>query len=96
MSITEKLSIDVLRTVQKLFLTKKFPECGSEVVDRTNLKVLYSTGERGDTKLFSFSVGYFEDGILVKKTKVFHLEDASDFLELDLTKNIEGLFLKNW
>lgn len=96
MSIAEKLSIDVLRTVKNLFISKKFPECGSEVVDRTNLKVLYSTGEHGDTKLFSFSVGYFEDGILVKKTKVFHLEDASDFLELDLTKNIEGLFLKNW
>lgn len=96
MSIGEKLSMDVLRTVKNLFISKKFPECGSEVVDRTNLKVLYSTGERGDTKLFSFSVGYFEDGILVKKTSVFHLEDASDLLRLDLTKNIEGLFLKNW
>ena len=96
MSIAEKLSKDVLKTVKNLLLSKKFPECGSEVVDRTNLKVLYSTGERGDTKLFSFSVGYFEDGVLVKKTKVFHLEDASDFLELDLTKNIEGLFLKGW
>lgn len=96
MSIAERLSIEVLRTAKNLFISKKFPECGSEVVDNTNLKVLYSTGECGDTKLFSFSVGYYEKGFLVKKTSVFHLKDASDFLELDLTKTIEGLFLKGW
>ena len=92
----KNLESEVLKTVKNLFLTKSFPSCGPVHVPGTDLKVLYSVAEciteYGSSKLFSFSLGYYKFGILVDRTSEhFHLKDASDFLDLDLTKTIEDL-----
>ena len=91
----KKLESKVLKVIRNLFKTEKFPSCGSEAVDGTNLKVMYSCAESADKNLFSFSIGYFKNGALIARTeKCFHLEDGSDFLDLDLSKTIEDLILK--
>ena len=81
-----------------MFITKSFPSCDSVHVPGTDLKVSYSVAEcitdTGSEKLFSFSLRYFKNGILVDRTDIFHLKDASDFLDLDLAKIIEDLILK--
>lgn len=96
---TKNLESEVLKTVKNLFLTKSFPSCDSVHVPGTDLKVLYSVAEcitdTGSEKLFSFSLGYYKFGIIVDRTEIFHLKDASDFLDLDLTKTIEDLIIKS-
>lgn len=95
---TKNLESKVLKTIKNLYITKSFPSCASVPVEGTNLKVSYSVGEHiseyGSSKLFSFSIIYFKNGILVTKTPVFHLNDAGDFLDLNLTKIINDLILK--
>lgn len=45
-------------------------------------------------KTISFSLGYFKFGIIVDRTSIFHLKDAGDFLDLDLSKTIKDLISK--
>lgn len=94
----KNLETEVLKTVKNLFLTKSFPSCGPVHVPGTDLKVLYSVAEcitdTESEKLFSFSLGYYKFGIIVDRSEHFHLKDASDFLDLDLSKTIEDLISK--
>lgn len=94
----KNLESEVLKTIKNLFLTKSFPSCDSVHVPGTDLKVSYSVAEcitdSNSEKLFSFSLRYFKNGTLVDRTEIFHLKDASDFLDLDLAKIIEDLISK--